>query len=400
LPAERTGLIEIGIISAGVFDDVDTQATDRAVGQIGAALGQRLPEFEFRLSSNDRPELVQAGRVEPSLLLQQAAEDRDALHLDFVFVLTSEELVGKYRPYCFAALSRPLDAAVFSLSLIDPRTEDAEADRQLRTDLIARRLCRMMLHAVGHLCGLSERDQSNNLMFHPAAATDLDAMESFDSDQLEIQRQALAEIADQRLEEGSEAQLSTALFAAKAIWINRKEIVQAIAAARPWQFPQRLSRLTIASVSTVAVLFMTAEAWDLGLSQSPMRLAILIVLALVLTTIYVVVGQQLLVRRNRRRSEQTVVTTFSAFGIVGAGMAVTWATLWLLGLGIGWLLFRDPLIDGWAASTDYRPGDGLAVPIAQMSCFTAAIGLLIGALGASFESQHYFRHIILVDEEI
>jgi hypothetical protein len=29
----------------------------------------------------------------------------------------------------------------------------------------------------------------------------------------------------------------------------------------------------------------------------------------------------------------------------------------------------------------------------------AALGLIIGALGASFEQQHYFRHITYVDEE-
>ena len=35
-----------------------------------------------------------------------------------------------------------------------------------------------------------------------------------------------------------------------------------------------------------------------------------------------------------------------------------------------------------------------------MSAFVASVAILIGALGASFEEQHYFRHVIFVDEEI
>lgn len=394
------GLIEVGVVVAGEFDEIDTQAMNRALGQLAAAVSRWQPEFEFRFPRLQRPELVGSGRVEPSLLLQQAVENRDLLHWDFAFILTAAELAGKYQPDCFAALSRPLDAAVLSLSLIDPLTAGVDADPETRTARIARRLCHLMAHALGHLTGLARRDQRHNLMFHPESAQQLDAMQDLESDQLQVQRQALVEIADQRLEEGAGARLSLLWFALKAIWINRKEIVQAIAAARPWQFPRRLSRLTIASVSTVAILFMTAEAWDLGLSLSLARLAVLVGLALILTTIYVVVGQQLLVRRNRRRSEQTIVTSVSALGIVGIGMAVTWAILCLLGLGIGWLLFGRELITGWAESAPELAEQGIGITMLRMSGFTAAVGLFIGALGASFEAQHHFRHIIFVDEEI
>ena len=334
------------------------------------------------------------------MLLQQAVEDRDALHWDFAFVLTAAELSGSYSTYCFAALSRPLDAAVFSLSRIDPRTSNAGIDDETRISCIGRRLSRLMLHALGHLTGLPRDDRSDNLLFHPSLVDDLDAMESLTEQQRDKQRLSFSEIADLRLEEGVGRRMSSPAFVMRAAWINRMEIIEAIHAARPWQFPKRLSRLTIASVSTLAILLLTAEAWDLGMSQTLGRIATLSMLSLLVTTIYVVLRQQLLIRRGRRRSEQTVVTSASALGIVFLGMLTTWLALLLIGVVIGSLLFHPKLIASWAESTGLEASEIGLLAIVQMSIFVASVGLLIGALGASIETQNYFRHVIFVDEEI
>lgn len=394
------GLIEIGVVIAGPLDAVDRRATALAIEQTQTFVRQTLPDFQINIQRIRRPELSGNGRAEPSVLLQQAAEDRDARHWDFAFVVTSAELVGNYSPFCFAALSRPLDAAVFSLSLIDPQTLDEEAEEQERIDRIARRLSKLMLHALGHLTGLPPSADAKQLLFHPATAEELDGMELLDDDQLRRQKAALAEIADQRLEEQSDRKLNNLTFISKAAWINRREIAEAVWGARPWEFPRRLSGLTIASVSTVVILFMTAEAWDLGLSQSGLRVTALVAVCLLLTTIYVVIRQQLLVRRGHGPSEQAVVTSVSALAIVLVGMAITWLSLLLIGLSAGWSLFRPELIAGWAASSNLQPHQlGFATTF-KMSCFSASFGLIIGALGASFESQNYFRHVIFVDEEI
>lgn len=400
MDAATEALIEIGIIVAGPLDSVDRRATKLAIEQTRGFLTKALPEFLVNLQSVRRPELSGDGRVEPSVLLQQAAEDRDARHWDFAFVVTSAELVGNYAPFCFAALSRPLDAAVFSLSLLDPQAIDEGADERVRVDRIARRLSRLMLHALAHLTGLPSSNQPNELLFHPARAEEIDQMELMDEEQQRRQKVALFEIADQRLEEQASAKPSYTLFLMKAAWINKREIAEAVWGARPWEFPRRLSGLTIASVSTVVILFMTAEAWDLGLSQSFGAVSALIAISLVLTTFYVVVRQQLLVRRGRRPSEQTVVTSVSTLAIVLTGMSVTWLALLMIGFCAGWLLFGPQLISEWAASSELQPDQVRTGTIFQMSCFCASLGLLIGALGASFESQNYFRHVIFVDEEI
>lgn len=392
--------IDIGVVIAGPLDTIDRHATEIAIDKMRAFLAEKLPEFQFRIQHVQRPELTGRGRIEPSVLLQQAAEDRDARHWDFVFVVTAADLIGNYMPFCFAVLSRPLDAAVFSLSLIDPQASNAEADRDQRTERIAGRLFRLWLNALGHLTGLARSSDPHNLMYHPATSQEIDQLQELQATQIAWQHKSLLEIADQRLEESSTSKAIYPVFAMRAGWINRREIMEAVWGARPWEFPRRLSRLTLASVSTVFLLLLTAESWDLALSQSPVGISCLSILSLLLTTLYVIQRQQLLVRRGHRRSEQIVVTSTSALAIVFLGMAVTWLGLLMIGFCCGWLLFRPELIVSWASASQLREQQVGVATCLQMGCFAASVGLVIGALGASFESQNYFRHVIFVDEEL
>jgi hypothetical protein len=397
---EQLALIEIGVIIAGRLDRVDARAVKLAVEQADNRLSEMFSEMKFDFFEINRPEMMSGGRIEPSLLLRQAMEERDSKHWDFAFIITSSELVGNYSPYCFAVLSRPLDAAAISLSLIDPQALGTEIDPESRVERIALRLSRLMLHSIGHLCGLPPSDHPNDFLFHPPSASALDHMAALDAEDIERVRQHLLEIADPRLEEGDGRRLGMFNFSVRAAWINRYEVYEAVRAARPWEFPTRLSRLTIASCSTLAILLMTAEAWDLALIQSSSAVLGLVIASLVATTAYVVARQQLLVRRGKRRSEQFVVTTLSAILIVFTGMLTTWTMLFAVGMVLTHFLFPAQLVSHWAASTlsETRALDWYDRP--HMAIFAASVGLLIGALGASFESQHYFRHIIFVDEEI
>lgn len=78
------------------------------------------------------------------------------------------------------------------------------------------------------------------------------------------------------------------------------------------------------------------------------------------------------------------------------GMLTTYGLLFtgafLLGIGV----FHRQVVTGWAASL---PGALHLGHYVLLAAFVASLGLLIGALGASFEEQHYFRHIAYVDEE-
>ncbi|PHQ33336.1 hypothetical protein [Rhodopirellula bahusiensis] len=393
-------LVEIGVIVAGSLDEVDEAAVRRALGQFREFVTSRFPDFRWEITSSRRPEAVASNRTAPSALLQQALEERDEQHWDFAFAITAAELESHYSHHCFAALSRPLDSAVFSLSLIDPRAIGRAAESEERIATIAKRLSRLMLHAVAHLLGLARDSSPNNLLFHPTSAEQLDAMEELTESQVERHNAALKEIADQRLEEQTGNPTTSLGFMLRSAVINAREIWQAIGAARPWEFPRRLSGLTLAAVSTLVVLLLTAESWDLALSQNNFSTSVLVLLSWVGTTTYVVFRQQLIIPNRTRQSEQMVVTNLSAIGIVFAGMLVTWLALTAAALAIASLLFGPNLIAEWASSLSQPASEIGWMERFQMSTFSASLGLMIGALGTSFESQHYFRHIIFVDEEI
>ncbi len=396
-------LIEIGILVAGTFDAVDEEALDAALGKTDQSLSDFYGPsgLRFRFAKIRRRELVARIRVEPSSLLRDAQEERDARGWDFVFVVTAADLVGIYSASsCFAVLSRPLDAAVFSTLLIDPASRGESVSDTRRVARLTSRLTRLMLHAVGHLSGLPQSELPDRVMYRPTSASDLDPEATFDESERTRSGKTLLEIADQRLEEQVAPPGNAVVFMIRAAWINRYEIVEAVWAARPWQFPRRLSGLTIASVSTLLILLMTAEAWDLALSQSVVSVAMLGILVAAATTIFVAVRQRLLIRRRKIRSEQNVVTAISAILIVAAGMTITWLYLVASGTLVATLLFSSELIASWAASGDLsvdKIGWGSRL---LMSCFCSSLGILIGALGASFESQNYFQHVIFVDEEL
>lgn len=396
----RGELIEIGVVVAGRLDEVDRAAVARATQQLGEQLGTRLPEFDWQVSVLYRPEASLQYRHEPSDLLQQAAEDRHHRHWDFALLVTAAELIGHYEPFCFAALSRPLDSAVISTAPIDPRAAGQLDSPEQRTDRVADRLLTLMLGAVGHLTGVAASGEPTSLMYHPELAEGLDQMRALSEEDKDVMAEHLREVADLRLEENPRGKRRRLLFGLHATWINREEILRAVLAARPWLFPKRLSRLTTASVSTVAILLMTAEAWDLGLSQPIYRIIALACGALLITTLFVTVRQQLLMRRGTHSTEQTVVTAVSALSIVAVGMAATWLAMSALSLVIASMLFNWEVVAEWAASTEWQSETPGYVTYVKMSFFTASLAILIGALGASFEPQGYFRHVIFVDEEI
>ena len=64
------------------------------------------------------------------------------------------------------------------------------------------------------------------------------------------------------------------------------------------------------------------------------------------------------------------------------------------------LLLHSALVVGWAPATISHPAKVNVLVRVQMACSIASIAVLIGALGASYEDQHYFRQVILVDEAL
>jgi hypothetical protein len=96
-------------------------------------------------------------------------------------------------------------------------------------------------------------------------------------------------------------------------------------------------------------------------------------------------------------SELSVVTNVSTFAVVLTGMATSFALLTVVTFFIGQLFFSPELVTEWVASTRVSGPHGA---YGKLALFVASVAMLIGALGATFESNDYFRHVTCVDEEI
>ncbi|MEM1271643.1 MAG: DUF2391 domain-containing protein [Bacteroidota bacterium] len=391
--------IVLGLLIAGMLDDVDRAAVDAARNRVVEILGESFPAYAWSMPVAVRKELKTEEPMQPVRLVDVGVVELQQRRWDFAMVVTAGDLVGYAKRIVYGAPSNALEAAVVSTSRLDPLQTIATAAPEERTETIARRLTALILHQFGHLNDLPHVADPADVMFDIQSVLDLDPMTGYGQAGRETMSRALAAVADDRLEEMAEANLLTGTwFAVRAFVLELPSILAAIRRAKPWVFPFRFSRLSTAATSTALVLLITAEAWDLGMSQPAGRVIFLSLAALLGTSGYLLVRQNVLGRRRtlRRPSEQRVVARAASTGVVLAGMATTYGAIFVSVLLLGLFLFSETVANGWAASlergivfTDYLVFAG----------FVATLGLLIGALGASFEQETYFRHVTLLDEE-
>lgn len=392
---DEPSTIEIGWVIAGKLDDADYEAVKDARAQLLDVLNNWFSEFSWRMPVVRRPEMVTTTREEPVVLLDRGRDERATYHWDFALVVTQADFVTHYKPFALAIVSRALDLGLISTSRIDPASFDENLTRGERVDELGGRIQSLALHVLGHLAGLSHDEHSDNIMLNLREVAELDSMNEINEEQKLAVSEWLRQIADRRLEE-DETVRSSLVFYVKSAWLNRHEVIDAVRQAKPWEFPRRLARLTTAAVSAGVVFMMTAEAWDFALSQSFQTTLVLALLAVAVTTTYIARRQQLFVGRKRRRlSEQRVIANVSTGSIVLVGMGTTYALMFLSILAAGRLLFPAELVLSWADLHEVVSWSHYV----RFAGIAASLGIVIGALGASFEEQHHFRHITFVDEE-
>jgi hypothetical protein len=391
--------VEIGFVLAGRFDDVDQAAIRKCRESIVDELRHLWPSVAWRVAVVHREVLVHSARVEPIALMDEAVMEATASGWDFTFVITSAELVGHYRPLSRAAVARSLAAAAISTIRLDPAHSDTRAPEAERIDVILRRLRVLILHCLGHLVGLSHSSVESNVMNLANYPEDFDRAPGFTPEQVDQMTALLREVADPRLEEQSRPhRLKTARFYLQSAWINCREIVGAVIEAQPWLFPFRLGRLTTAAGSALAILLLTAEVWDLATGLGAWRLVVMALAAIAASTVWVVARQRLLSSPDRQQlTELFVIRRISTVAIMVLGIVTTYVLLFGIALLAAVLLFRAPLVSAWSTSLNGPPAWGHYIALVV---FVSSIGLMIGAFGASFEDQHYFRHVTHVDEEL
>ena len=243
----------------------------------------------------------------------------------------------------------------------------------------------------------TEADE-RNLMHSPSSPYALSEMTEFEDSQRLTMENNLRLIADPRLEETHAEDLSPLKFYFNSARLNRHEIYGAVIHARPWEFPFRLLRLTAAAMSTTTLLMLTAETWHLASEQAIGKLTLLLTIVLGITTAFVAIRQRLLIQgRHSHMSEQTVITNISAVLIVLTGLATTALALLTLNVLAGYFLYSPNLVGYWINAESHAV---TFIEYWQVALLVTTLGLLIGALGATFEEQHHFRHVVFVDEEI
>ncbi|RYG44169.1 hypothetical protein EON79_15445 [bacterium] len=352
------------------------------------------PEFDWRMSIVTVEEVVSGPRVEPVALLDILEGERDARRWDFAFALTDADLESHYGPFALAAPSQVFGAGVISAA----RLRDADEGDTATPAVLARRILALALALFGHLNDLDEDEDDRSNPMHPIETpAELDLRGEFSTSQVEAMLPVLAKVADERIEEGQGHARGSVAFLVRAAGANVREIGQAVRRARPWLFPVWLSRLTTAALSTLLVLVVTAEAWELGMSQTWTSTMVLSTVSLLATSVYILKRQRLLVRRHGRvPTEQRVVANVSMVLTVIAGMSVTYVLLFALTWLLGIALLNPVLIRHWGNLPDDATLSGARL---LMAGFVAALGIGIGALGAAFEGRSYFRHVLHVDRE-
>ena len=392
--------VVVGWVQAGPLDECQKAAFQKARGLVKASLRHELPDFAWAFPLVKRPDLVWSSDSAQSIdLLDGGATERRLGGWDFVLIVTAADLHAWHRPFALAAPSHALDAAVMSVARLDLDRRSRAVHADQRADTMAHRLAALALHSFGHLNGLPHESEPAAIMHAPLSPSDLDdsGLSFTDSNRQEI-AQELSDVADPRMEEDSLFEpLGDAAFAVKAILLNWADIADTVLHIRPWRFPFQLSKLTTAAFSTLVVLIITAEAWDLGTRQPFGLVVSMTLVAIAGTSGFLVHKQSLLARRHGHgRSEQYIVQSVSILLSLAMGMATTWLVLFGTALLLGGMLFDDTIVSGWAANLGH--GVGLRERLV-FAGFVASMGIGVGALGASFEDQRYFRHVAYVDEE-
>lgn len=396
---ERPNDVQIGWLIIGRLDAVDRDAIFAARQRVRDHLAGLFGDLVFRVPIVERRDVAQGIREEPASLLELGVQERDGRRWDFVIVVTGADLIAHYKASALAAPSNALDVAVMSTARIDPQAVGQEVDEAERRARMTQRAYALALHLLGHIAGLVHLDEHE-----PGAAmsaidglADLDAVEGFSGASMDELGRALRAVADLRVEEERGRARRGLQFTLAAIGANAGEILRAVRHARPTQLPFRLSRLTTAALSALLILINTAEVWEISMNErGPVAIAISLA-ALAGTTYYVLKRQRLLLPQARGQStEQIVVSRVAVSLTIFLGMLTAYVMLFALAITLALVVYPTEVIHSWAPTIDGAIG---ARHYLTLSAFLAAVGIAIGSLGASFEDEHYFRHIAFIDEE-
>ncbi len=387
-PGDSGQRVEIGFLILARPGSTLDDAVIAAAARVERTLARLLAGFNWHVSTVSDAGTTGADARDPVELLDAAEAERDARGWDFVFVVTDDLLAGSELRHPRAVLSALLSTAVLSARTLRKEGEDAAGETELAG---------MALHLFGRLNSLDAgrggpvmSDADSAIAWLETSASGPDAFEPQEVDEL---RASLEAVSDLRVEEMDGERPGRVAFHLRSVARNRRAMPRQILRMHPWSFPVRLSRLTTAGLSALLVLMMTAESWELAANLSFGAVGVLAVASILATSAYLLRAQRLLARAGGSLREQRATRNVGTSLAVLLGMTITFLSAFGLVLLLGFGLFGDPILARWTDAPVIRVR-------VSMAGFAAALSLVIGALGASFERYGYFRHVTHVDAEI
>jgi uncharacterized membrane protein len=165
--------------------------------------------------------------------------------------------------------------------------------------------------------------------------------------------------------------------------------------ANPFRLALSLTTMITAAISLIIVIFFSAEIWDIGSTVELYQFIIFSVVAILIATIVLYRSYSLrtVSTRTRRVSESLVVTNAATLLSLFLTMLVLYVLFWCMTyLGIV-TFFPKTLMETWpTVDPAVRTLDHI-----KISTFLAAMGTLVGSLGARAENQEIIRRILFED---
>ena len=365
--------VEIDVLIPTTFDSAQTDRARRVVFVFQKMVEARYPEFIWKVSLYRREESVfdAMGALEAAVL---ALQKRGA---DFVFSFSDERLISPKRRPLTGAISSPLKVAVLDLERLANVGEESETEERI--------LAHRLLFALWSLNGIGRdewRSAGNSVGPRLGKLAHRELISQLES------------VADARLEERPEGNDSRLSFALRALVTARRELLQMILRGRPWSFPLRVPKLMAGAGSATTVVLLTAEAWQLGASQSWPKICGLSLMVWLGTVTFLLGREEITAHRAVRPSEQRVVARAAIIVGVACGMLLTFALAAICSWVLGRVLYPPAMLSSWTGRT-FEPA-----LLVKVALFVATLGLGVGALGVSLDAPSFFKYAVVVTCEL
>lgn len=373
--------ITIGCLLDASEESRVRQQVEGLLKTLAQSLQQDFPEFSWSLRLILRRDFPRSLPMDPLVLLEYGSDIKIEYSLDFLLVLTSLPLKARFAQTVNAVPSNLLETGVISLARLLENMDAADMERALPA------LCR---HVLGHFWGLDHDDHS---VMRPRELWAGEELLDWSRQEKEEIRLYLQDIADPRLEETSVAATTVWRFYAQVLRREGLAIARDILLFRSWLMVLHLGRFTAATAVSITFLFLSAEAWELGAAIRSSWLDLILVSVLLVATLSLYFGQNLQgVGRADRMMEQAVRSRIVLFGTLLVGMVSFWINLFVISLGIIYLL-PDRVLIGWAGLAD-QP-----LPMLHFAKLMATFGILASSLGGNLEEEHDLKAVLVYSEE-